>query len=142
MNTNNKTTITVEVTVLLPVDKAWELWSAPEHITRWNFASDDWHCPSADNTLKAGEHFTWRMEAKDGSAGFDFSGTYEKVIPHEQIVYRLDDGRKAIIDFTDLGGTTQVTETFEAEEKHSLDLQRNGWQAILNNFGKYAETKK
>ena len=141
MNTTNRTTITVQTTVNQPIDQVWERWTQPEHITHWNFASDDWHCPSAVNNVQPGERFSWRMEARDGSVGFDFSGVYDQVKQHEQIVYTMDDGRQATIDFTDLGGQTRVTETFEAEGTHSIEMQRSGWQAILDNFKKYAETK-
>ncbi len=137
----NKTTITVETTVNQPIAQVWERWTQPEHITHWNFASDDWHCPAAVNNVQPGERFSWRMEARDGSVGFDFSGVYDQVQPHKQIVYTMDDGRQATIDFTDLGDRTKVTETFEAEGTHSIELQRSGWQAILDNFRKYAETK-
>ena len=136
----NKTTITVETTVNQPVAEVWERWTQPEHITHWNFASDDWCCPAAVNKVQPGERFSWRMEARDGSVGFDFSGVYNQVKPHEQLVYTMDDGRQATIDFTDLGDQTRVTETFEAEGTHSIEMQRGGWQAILDNFRKYAET--
>ncbi len=139
METSNRISITVETTVAQPVAKVWKLWTEPEHITHWNFASDDWHCPQAHNIPHAGEKFSWRMEAKDGSMGFDFSGTYEQVTPREHISYKMDDGRRAIIEFADQGQKTKVTETFEAEKTNPIDMQRQGWQAILNNFKRYAE---
>lgn len=135
------TTVTVETSVQAPVEKVWELWTAPEHITQWNFATDAWHCPSAENDLKPGGRFVWRMEAKDGSFGFDYSGTYGHVVPHESIEYRLDDNRQVTITFTELGQETKVVETFEVEDLNSLDLQRSGWQAILENFKKHTEAK-
>lgn len=142
METTDKTTITVETIVHLPADKVWELWTKPEHITQWNFAADSWHCPTAANNIKPGGEFSWRMEAKDGSMGFDFSGVYEQVTPNECIISKIEDGRQITVNFTNVDNGTKVTETFEAENTHSIDQQRVGWQAILNNFKKYAETKK
>ncbi|MCJ8165417.1 SRPBCC family protein [Pontibacter sp. E15-1] len=135
-------TITVETTVQLPVARVWELWTSPEHITQWNFASDDWHAPSAENDLRPGGHFRSRMEAKDGSMGFDFTGRYKQVIPNQKIVYLIEDGRKVEITFDSRDGGTTVTETFAAESTHPLDQQKSGWQAILDNFKKYAEATK
>lgn len=131
--------ITVKTTVDLPLQKTWELWTRPEHITQWNFAADTWHCPAAENDLKPGGKFSWRMEAKDGSMGFDYSGKYEEVIPHKQITGTLDDGRKVSVNFSEQDGKTWLTETFEVESTHSLEQQKAGWQAILENFRMYAE---
>ncbi|MFC6998463.1 SRPBCC family protein [Rufibacter roseus] len=142
METKDKTTVTVETTIQMPADQVWEFWTKPEHITQWNCATDTWQCPRAENDLTPGGRFLSRMEAKDGSMGFDFSGIYEQVIPNRQLVYRLDDGRLVRVDFSDMGNETKVTENFEVEELNSLDLQRTGWQAILDNFKKYAESKK
>jgi uncharacterized protein YndB with AHSA1/START domain len=139
MNPIPKTTITVEITVNAPIEKVWEYWTKPEHIMQWNNASDDWHTPSATNHLRIGGKFTCRMEAKDGSFGFDFWGIYDEVITNELIVYTMGDGRKAKVIFTSIGDSTKVVETFEAENENSIELQRGGWQAILNNFKKYAE---
>lgn len=139
METGNNKSITVQVTVSVPVDKAWELWTTPLHITKWNNASDDWHTPRAENDLRTGGKFLSRMEAKDGSAGFDFEGTYTKVKKHEQIEYTLEDGRKVVINFTGGGNATIITETFETENVYSAEQQRSGWQSILNNFKKYSE---
>lgn len=136
---DNKSFITVQVTVNADIDKVWDCWTRPEHITKWNFASDDWHSPSAQNDLKPGGRFLWRMEAKDGSFGFDFSGVYDEVRLHEYISYSLDDGRIVRITFTAGGNNTEVEEVFEAESENSLELQQSGWQAILNNFKKYTE---
>lgn len=140
MEAANKTSITVENTINVPVSKAWEIWTNPEHITKWNTASDDWHTTSATNDLRAGGKFSARMEAKDGSFGFDFGGTYDEVKTNEQIVYTMEDGRKVHIDFIQKNNQTTVVETFDAETENPIDMQREGWQAILNNFKKYAET--
>lgn len=139
METQQTTVITVENTVNAPVEKVWEFWTKPEHITKWNNASDDWHTPRAENDLRAGGSFSARMEAKDGSFGFDFGGVYDEVRTNEYIEYTLGDGRKVNITFTDLGGSTKVTESFDAEGTHSVEMQRGGWQAILDNFKKYTE---
>ena len=139
METANKTKITVEATVNAPVDKVWQYWSSPEHITRWNHASDDWHSPRAENDLRKGGKFSSRMEAKDGSFGFDFGGVYDEVKPNELIEYTMGDGRRVQVLFSVQGNQTRVQETFDAEETHSIDMQRSGWQAILDNFKKYTE---
>jgi uncharacterized protein YndB with AHSA1/START domain len=137
METSNKTIITVEATVNAPVEKVWKFWSSPEHITKWNNASDDWHTPYAENDLRVGGKFTSRMEAKDGSFGFDFWGVYDVVVTNERIEYTLGDDRKVKIVFTNKGNATQVIESFEAENENSIELQKGGWQAILDNFRKY-----
>jgi uncharacterized protein YndB with AHSA1/START domain len=137
MEKSEKTTITVRTTVPAPVEHVWELWTDPKHITRWNFASDDWHCPAASNDLRPGGRFVFRMEAMDGESGFDFSGTYTKVDYRSQIGYTIDDGRQVQIMFIPRGKLTNVFESFEAESQNSLELQQSGWQAILNNFKKY-----
>ena len=131
--------ITVESTVNAPVQKVWQLWSGPEHIEKWNHASDDWHTPKAVNDLRVGGSFVYTMAAKDGSFSFDFDGVYDEVAEHQRIAYTMADGRKALITFTESGGATQVTETFDAEDTNSLELQRGGWQAILDNFKTYVE---
>lgn len=131
--------ITVENTVNAPVEKVWKFWSGPEHITKWNNASDDWHTPWAKNDLRTGGQFSCRMEAKDGSFGFEFGGTYDEVKTNELIAYTMGDGRKVKVIFTSQGNATKVTETFEAETENSVELQRGGWQAILDNFKKYTE---
>lgn len=140
MATSEKTQITVETTVKAPVAKAWEVWTSPEHITRWNAASDEWHSPKAENDLQPGGKFVYRMEAKDGSFGFDFGGVYDEVKPNERIAYTLGDGRMVEVTFTGNGEETTVVETFEAEGTNSIEMQQGGWQAILNNFKKYAES--
>ncbi len=139
MEANNNTTITVESIVNAPVEKVWKLWTAPEHIKKWNNASADWHTPHAENDLRVGGKFVSRMEAKDGSFGFDFGGVFDEVIINKSIAYTLGDGRKVEIFFTSHGNETKVVETFEAETTNSIEMQKGGWQAILDNFKKYAE---
>jgi len=134
-----KPAIIVVASVNAPVEKVWKLWTAPEHITKWNSASEDWHTPSATNDLRAGGKFTSRMEAKDGSMGFDFGGVYDEVKENELIEYTLGDNRKVKVVFSQQEGCTKVVETFEPETMNSHELQRGGWQAILNSFKKYAE---
>jgi len=136
---NQPTSITVQTIVQAPVSKVWDSFTLPEHITRWNQASDDWHSPHAVNDLRRGGQFSYRMEAKDGSMGFDFGGTYDHVRQHAEISYTMGDGRKASVQFTPQGDTTQVTETFEAESTNPIEMQRGGWQAILDHFKKYTE---
>lgn len=133
------TVITIEATVNAPIEKVWNYWTGPEHITQWNAASDDWHTPKATNDLTVGGRFTSRMEAKDGSFGFDFGGTYTEVENHKKIAYALDDDRTVSITFTPTADGVKVVESFEAETQNSEDLQRTGWQAILDNFKKYTE---
>jgi uncharacterized protein YndB with AHSA1/START domain len=140
MNTAEKTVITVKNSINAPVKKVWEYWTMPEHITRWNNASDDWHTPWAKNDLRVGGRFIARMEARDGSMGFDFGGTYDAVKANEYLSYTIDDGRKVDVTFTAQGDTTTtVTENFEAEGTHSIEMQKGGWQAIMDNFKKYTE---
>jgi uncharacterized protein YndB with AHSA1/START domain len=137
-----KNAITVETSINAPVEKVWEFWTKPEHITKWCFASDDWHAPSAENDLKAGGKFSTRMEAKDGSFGFDFGGIYDDVKTNELITYKMDDGRKVRIEFHPEEKGTKVTEIFEPESQNPIEMQKGGWQAIMNNFKKYAEASK
>lgn len=141
MANKSKTTVTIQTTVNCPVEEVWEKWTSPEYVTRWNAASDDWHTPRAENDLKVGGKFTYRMEAKDGSFGFDFWGTYTAIIPHELIEITLGDERKVKIVFLVEKNATKIIESFEAEEENSVELQRNGWQAILDNFKKVVEGK-
>lgn len=136
---NNKI-ITIETTVHVPINKVWEFWTTPHHIMQWNNASDDWYTPRAENDLKVGGQFLYRMQASNGSAGFDFIGTYDEIQTNSLIAYTLGDGRKVKITFTKNSETeTKIVETFAAESLNSIELQRNGWQAILDNFKKYAE---
>lgn len=130
--------VTVETTVQAPRARVWEAYTSPADIVRWNFASDDWHCPSASSDLREGGTFTSRMEAKDGSFGFDFEGTYTKVVPQERIEYLFGD-RTASIAFTETPAGVHVRVDFEAETEHPVDMQREGWQAILDNFRKHVE---
>ncbi len=131
--------ITVETTIHAPVQKVWDCWTMPEHITKWCQASDDWHAPAAENDVREGGRFKTTMAAKDGSAGFDFAGTYTAVVPLERIEYVMDDERKVSILFQNVEGGVQVTETFELENENPEEMQRQGWQAILDNFKKYVE---
>lgn len=140
METQTKTIITVENTVNAPVQKVWDYWTKPEHITHWNNASDDWHTPWVKADFREGGSFVARMEAKDGSMGFDFGGVYDVLRANDYIEYTIGDGRKVRIRFTPQGDITRVTESFEAETMNSIELQRGGWQAILDNFKKYVET--
>lgn len=141
MATQEKTVITIENTVNAPVEKVWKFWTKPEHIMKWNNASDDWHTPKAQNDLKTGGTFNIRMEAKDGSMGFDFGGIYDEVRNNEYIGYTMGDGRKVKVSFTAQGSNTKVVESFDAEETHSVEMQRGGWQSILDNFKKYTESQ-
>jgi uncharacterized protein YndB with AHSA1/START domain len=134
-----KTKITITAALNAPVEKVWEYWTTPEHIMQWCNASPDWHAPKAENDLKVGGRFSTRMEAKDGSFGFDFGGVYDEVKTNELIAYTLDDERKVSIVFNSDGNATTVTETFEAENENPVEMQRGGWQAILDNFKKYVE---
>lgn len=131
--------ITITDTVNSPVDKVWERWTVPEHITQWNFAAEDWHCPKAENDLRTGGRFSSRMEARDGSFGFDFGGIYDEVVPHKTIAYTMGDGRKVKTTFESQGNQTKITTVFDAENENPIDMQKAGWQAILNNFKKYTE---
>lgn len=139
METTPKTLITVETTVKAPVEKAWKLWTTPTHITKWNTASKEWHTPRAENDLRVGGKFLSRMEAKDGSFGFDFEGVYDEVKSNELIAYTMSDGRKVKVTFTANGAETKVVEAFEPESTNSLEMQKSGWQAILDSFKKYTE---
>ncbi len=131
--------ITVEAVVQAPVESVWEYWTDPKHIMKWNSASEDWHTPFAENDLTVGGKFVSRMEAKDGSFGFDFGGTYDEVETHSKIAYSLGDGRKVSIDFIRQGNETKIVEAFDAEGSNPVEMQQAGWQAILDNFKKYAE---
>lgn len=140
MTTTKKNQITVETTVKVPVEKAWKVFTTPEDIIRWNNASDEWHTPKAENDFRIGGKFVYRMEAKDGSVGFDFWGVYDDITTNERIAYTLGDDRKVEILFTADGNETKLVETFEAENTFPLEVQRGGWQEILNNFKKHAES--
>jgi len=135
-----KQKITIQVTVNVSAEKAWECWTEPKHITKWNFASDDWKCPTAETDLRAGGRFSYRMEAVDGSMGFDFSGEFIKVETFQTIEYRIDDGRLVSVSFHYSGRQTCIVETFEAENIHPVEMQKAGWQSILDNFRKHVES--
>ena len=136
----DKQKITIEATVNAPVAKVWQYYTEPKHITQWNNASDDWHTTRAENDLHKGGKFLSRMEAKDGSFGFDFGGVYDEVKANELIAYTMDDGRKAKIVFALTDNRTKIVIDFDAETENSIELQRSGWQAILDNFKKYVQT--
>ena len=137
----NNQPITVQATVNAPAEKVWTLWNEPAHITKWAAASDDWHTTRAENDIRTGGTFLSRMEAKDGSFGFDFGGTYDDVRPNEYIAYTMGDGRKVSVTFTPEGDSTKIVETFEPESENPREMQQGGWQAILDNFKKYAEAQ-
>ena len=139
MSTNNTTVITVSTKVNAPVEKAWEYWNKPEHITQWYFASPDWHAPSATNDLTPGGKLKIRMEAKDGSFGFDLEGAYNKVEPHKLVEYTFIDGRKVTIEFNRNGNITEIVESFDADTENPEEVQKQGWQNILDNFKTYVE---
>jgi uncharacterized protein YndB with AHSA1/START domain len=140
METIDKTKITVKAGINAPLEFVWKCWTSPEDIIHWNNASDDWHTPKAENELRTGGKFNYRMEARDGSFGFDFWGIYDEIKTNKYIEFTLGDDRKVKITFTTDNNSTTVIETFEAETTNSIELQRTGWQAILNNFKKYAES--
>jgi uncharacterized protein YndB with AHSA1/START domain len=133
------TKITIKVSINATISKVWENWTKPKHITQWNNASDDWHTPYAENDLRVGGKFLSRMEAKDGSFGFDFEGVYSEIIPFKKIKYGLEDGREVETIFIANGETTNITTTFDAENENPVEMQKGGWQAILNNFKRYTE---
>lgn len=134
------TKITIQATVLADRNKAWAFYTDPSHITQWNFASDDWHCPRASNDLVVGGKFYSRMEAKFGDIGFDYEGTYTEVLPEEGITYKLADEREVCIRFIEKEEYTQVVVIFDAETENPVELQQQGWQTILNQYKKYTES--
>lgn len=131
--------ITIETLVHAPINLVWDTWNSPNHVIHWNHASDDWHSPRAENNFVVGGKFVYRMEAKDNSFGFDFSGTYEEIIDNKRVVTRLDDNRLVITDFKIENDSVRIVETFEAEDENSIELQKEGWSAILNNYKLYTE---
>jgi len=139
METAEKTSITVQTTINAPVEKVWKYFNEPDHIKQWAFASSDWHAPAAENDLRTNGKFKTTMAARDGSFTFDFAGIYTKVEPNKLIEYTLEDGRKVRVTFEEDGSKTNIVETFEAESQNSLEMQRAGWQAILNNFKMHTE---
>ena len=132
--------IQIDITILAPVEKVWNYFNEPEHVTLWNFAHESWQCPSSENDLRLGGKFKHRMEAKDGSFGFDFEGFYDEIIPHEKIKYHLEDGRNVEVIFEKIDeNTTKVTEVFDPETQNPVEMQRDGWYTILDNFHKHVE---
>lgn len=132
--------ITIEANINSNLDTTWNSWTKPEHITKWNFADESWHCPSATNDLKVGGKYSARMEAKDGSFGFDFVATYDQIENQSKIVYTMEDGRQVETLFIAGENGVHVTSIFDAEEQNPVEMQKQGWQSILNNFKKYTET--
>ncbi len=137
--------ITIETTTTAPIEKVWEYWNAPEHITKWAFASNDWEAPYAENDIRTGGKFKTTMAAKDGSASFDFTGTYTNVVLNELIEYDMDKApneeipRHVKIEFIETSSGVKIIETFDTENENPIEMQRGGWQAILENFKKYVE---
>lgn len=140
MTTTEKTSVTIEATINAPVEKVWACWTAPQHIVNWCSASQDWHVPKAENDVRPGGKFLTRMEAKDGSMGVEFGGVYDDVIENELIQYTMGDSRRVKVVFTGNGHQTKLIETFDAESENPVEMQRAGWQSILDNFKKYTET--
>jgi uncharacterized protein YndB with AHSA1/START domain len=139
MEATKKTVITVEAIVKAPVEKVWKYWNEPKHIMQWAQASPEWHAPRATNDLKVNGKFSTTMAAKDGSMSFDFEGVYTNVVENKVIEYTMGDGRKTKIDFSTVGNDTKVVESFEAESENPVEMQKGGWQAILDSFKNYTE---
>lgn len=135
----DKKTITVQAVIQAPVEKVWSLYTEPDHVIHWNHASDDWHTPRAENDLRVGGKFLFRMEAKDGDYGFDFGGIYDDVKTNQLIAYNLGDMRKVKVEFSENQTVTHLSIQFEAEDTNPIELQQHGWQSILDNFKKYVE---
>lgn len=133
--------IAIEVEVKAPLETVWAAWVTPKDIVNWNFAIEQWCCPKADIDLTVGGKFSYRMEAKDGSMGFDFEGTFTEVKPLQSIQFQLEDNRAVTVEFVESDNGVTVTETFEAEDENSAEQQKQGWQSILNNFKSYVESK-
>ena len=135
------TRISISTHVDKPVAHVWKIWTEPEHIMQWNSASDDWHCPKASNDLRTGGRFSSTMAARDGSFSFDFEGVYDDVRLHKRIAYTMADGRTCEILFQEKDGGTEVTESFDAETMNPIEMQRGGWQSILDRFKAHAEAQ-
>lgn len=132
--------IKIDITILKPIEKVWDYFNNPKHVTHWNFAHETWHSPKAESDFREGGKFSYRMEVKDGSFGFDYTGTFDVIVPNQLVKYHLDDGRKVEVHFNKVDeNTTEVIEIFEPEAQNSREMQRDGWYAILNNFHKYVE---
>lgn len=136
----SKPLITLEAIIIKPMNTVWECWTKPEHITKWCFASDDWRAPSSTSDFKVGGKLSTRMEAKDGSFGFDFWGIYDEIKPNEKLTITMGDDRKWNTYFSLVDGGVKVVEEFEAESQNPVEMQQEGWQMILNNFKKYVES--
>ena len=133
--------ISIETEVKASPATVWDAWVTPEDITNWNFAIDEWCCPRAEINLEPGGKFNYRMEAKDGSMGFDFEGTFTKITPNDSIHFKLEDNREVTVEFIQTANGVKVVETFDAEDENSAEQQKQGWQSILNNFKKHVESK-
>lgn len=133
--------ITVETAVTAPIEEVWRAWTTPDDIKQWNAASDDWHTTAASVDLRVGGAFSSRMESKNGSLGFDFAGTYTKVVPNQLIEIAFG-GRTAVVEFIRTDESITIRETFDSEETHSVDQQRQGWQAILDRFAKHVAARR
>lgn len=132
--------ITIQATIAADIQKVWNYYTEPAHITQWNFATDDWQCPSASNDMKVGGKYIARMEAKDGSFGFDFEATYNDIKEKEYFLYTMPDNRTVAVTFKEISDdATSIVIVFDAETINPIEMQRDGWQAILNNFKKYTE---
>ena len=131
--------IKIDTKVKAPIEKIWDYWVEPEHIVQWSHASDDWHTPRAENDIRTGGKFVSRMEARDGSMGFDFGGVYDEVIRYKRIAYTMGDDRSVTIDFNEENDGVRIVQSFDPESRNSREMQRDGWQAILDNFKKYVE---
>ncbi len=131
--------ITIQAVVAADRQKVWDCYTQPEHITKWNFATDTWHCPAASNDMRVGGKYLARMEAKDGSFAFDFEAVYNEIVDGEKFTYTMPDNREIQVSFEQTDDKTRVTVTFDPENENPVDLQRSGWQSILDNFRKYAE---
>ena len=135
--------IKLDITILAPLEMVWDCFTDRDHIEEWYYASDQWHCPNAENNFVVGGKFNYRMEAKDESFGFNFMGTFDEITPQKEIKYHLDDGRKVIVTFTEVdANTVSMVQDFELEKKNLRDTQRDGWYAVMNNFQKYVEHLK
>jgi len=133
------TKLTVHATINANRKKVWDYYTKPEHITKWNFADPSWHCPSAENDMRIGGKYKARMEARDGSFGFDFEAVYTKLDDEERFTYVMADGREVTVDFLNMGPKTDMIVKFDAETENPIEMQKGGWQAILDNFKKYTE---
>ncbi|MDA9555074.1 SRPBCC family protein [Pelobium sp.] len=132
--------ITIQANIKADTQKVWGYYTSPEHIVRWNFAHPSWHCPSATNDMQVGGKYSARMEAKDGSFGFDFEAIYNEIIDKKEFTYTMPDGRQVTAIFRGLNNHTDVTITFDPEQENPLEMQKEGWQSILNNFKAYVES--